>query len=111
MPTPRRPLSVANNDPFSQLNGVVSEVGAIRAKILRFCESTLGATNMRDRINLISLRRLATQDETHYLVSVQPPAQRAAAIEINLVVNGFDKNDDTVARLLDSAQQDLPHRG
>jgi len=36
---------------------------------------------------------------------------RAAAIEINLVVNGFDKNDDTVARLLDSAQQDLSHRG
>jgi len=36
---------------------------------------------------------------------------RAAAIEINLVVNGFEKNDETAERLLQSAEQDQAHRG
>jgi hypothetical protein len=35
---------------------------------------------------------------------------RAAAIEINLVVNGFEKNGETAGRLLDSAGQDPSYR-
>lgn len=35
---------------------------------------------------------------------------RAAAIEINLVVNGFDKTDETAGRLLDSADKDGSYR-
>ena len=35
---------------------------------------------------------------------------RAAAIEINLVVNGFDKNDQTAGRLLHAAHQDPSYR-
>ena len=36
---------------------------------------------------------------------------RAAAIEINLVVNGFDKTDDTADRLLQQAEADEKYRG
>ena len=35
---------------------------------------------------------------------------RAAAIEINLVVNGFDKNNETAGRLLDGAGKDPSYR-
>ena len=36
---------------------------------------------------------------------------RAAAIEINLAVNGFEKTDETAAHLLESADQDHQYRG